>query len=154
MQVSDEKSAGVQELVTFRVSEQEYCVDIMSVKEIRGWTPATPLPNSPEFVEGVINLRGSVLPIVNLGVRLGIDLPPPTSRNVIMIVQRDGNGAGFLVDAVSDILTIQESQMQAAPEIGSVVSRGFIKGVFALDDRMVRYIDLMQVLPAKEESAA
>lgn len=154
MEEPAENSAGIRELVTFRVSDQEYCVDIMTVKEIRGWTPATPLPHSPEFVEGVINLRGSVLPIVNLGARLGMDLPPPSSRNVIMIVQRDGQGAGFLVDAVSDILTIQESQMQPAPEIGSSFSRGFIKGVFALDERMVRYIDLLQALPAKEETAA
>jgi len=152
MQASTENNSAVHELVTFRVSNQEYCVDIKSVKEIRGWTPATPLPHSPDFIEGVINLRGSVLPIVSLGKRLGLDVPPPSSRNVIMIVQQDEHGTGFLVDSVSDIMTVQESQLQPAPDMGSNFAKQFIKSVFALEDTMVRYIDLVQIMPKQEEA--
>ena len=154
MQKTSENTSAVRELVTFRVSDQEYCVDITSVKEIRGWTPATPLPHSPDFVEGVINLRGSVLPIVNLGKRLGLAVKEPNSRNVIMIVQQDGQGTGFLVDSVFDIMTVQEAQLQPAPEIGSQTTRPFIKGVFALEDTVVRYIDLAQIMLAQKEAAA
>lgn len=152
MEETQDRSSAL-ELVTFRVGEQEYCVDIITVKEIRGWTPATPIPHSPDFIEGVINLRGSVLPIVNLGKRLGLDLPPPSSRNVIMIVQNENQGSGFLVDAVSDILTVQDDQLQPAPDVGSTFSRDFIKGVFAMRETMVRYIDLAQIAPRQESAA-
>lgn len=154
IETAEQNAAPTRELVTFRVCEQEYCVDITSVKEIRGWTPATPLPHVPPYIKGVINLRGSVLPIVDLGMRLGLNVEPPTSRNVIMIVQHETQVSGYLVDAVSDILTIQEDQLQSAPDVSSAFTKKFIKGVFALDSRMIRYIDLVQVMPTKEETAA
>lgn len=151
---TDHNINPVRELVTFRIGEQEYCVDITTVKEIRGWTPATPLPHVPEYIKGVINLRGSVLPIIDLGMRLGLEMAEPTSRNVIMIVQHPDQISGYLVDSVSDILTIQEDQLQPAPDVASAFTKKFIKGVFALDSRMIRYIDLVQVMPTSEESAA
>ena len=93
------------EFVAFRVGAQDFCVDIMGVREIRGWTPATPLPHAPPFVRGVINLRGAVLPIVDLAMRFGLGLTEPTPRSVIIVVHVHQQIVGLLVDAVSDILT-------------------------------------------------
>ena len=75
------------ELISFRIGEQEFCVDIMAVREIRGWTPATPVPHSPRFVRGVINLRGAVLPVIDLADRLGLGTAVETARHVIIVVQ-------------------------------------------------------------------
>ena len=80
------------ELIAFRIGAQEFCVDIMSVREIRGFTPATVLPRSPSFVRGVINLRGAVLPIIDLAARLGFPAADPTARHVIMVVQVERTG--------------------------------------------------------------
>ena len=89
------------ELIAFRIEDQEYSVDIMSVREIRGWTAATPLPQSPDYVRGVINLRGTVLPIVDLSARLGLGTVEPTPRHVIIVVHIGKRIVGLLVDAVS-----------------------------------------------------
>ena len=142
------------ELVAFRVGDQEYCVDIMSVREIRGWTPATPLPHSPEFVRGVINLRGSVLPIVDLAGRLGLPSPEPSARHVIIVAQVNDHQVGLLVDAVSDILTIVDEKMQPTPDVASEQAKAFVRGVMAIEDRMIRFIDLERVLPPLRSEAA
>ncbi|MEM9170307.1 MAG: chemotaxis protein CheW [Pseudomonadota bacterium] len=138
---------SARELVSFRIGDQEYCVDIMSVREIRGWTPETALPQAPDFVRGVINLRGSVVPIVDLATRLGLAAPEPSSRHVIMITQIGDQIVGMLVDAVSDILTITSEKIQPTPEIASEAVKAFIIGVIALDGKMIRLLDLNEVLP-------
>src|SRR5581483_5190918 len=99
------------ELMAFRIGAQEFCIDIVSVREIRGWTPATPLPHSPQFVRGVINLRGAVLPIVDLAARLGLGSVDPSSRHVIIVAQVGRQIVGLLVDAVSEILTVPDGRM-------------------------------------------
>src|SRR5882724_7312205 len=100
------------ELMAFRIGAQEFCVDIVSVREIRGWTPATALPHSPIFVRGVINLRGVVLPIVDLAARLGLASVEPTLRHVIIVAQIGQQIVGLLVDAVSEILTVTDDMIQ------------------------------------------
>ncbi len=151
---NEHNTAGARELIAFRIGDQEYCVDIMTVREIRGWTPATPLPHSPSYIRGVINLRGSVLPIVDLAARLGLDLLEPTSRHVIIIAQMEDQIAGFLVNAVSDILTIDDEQLQPTPEVGSEEAKTFVDGVIALEGRMIRFIDLKHVMPPGKSEAA
>jgi len=108
-------SASEVELLSFRLGEEEYSVDIMSVREIRGWTRATPLPHAPDFVRGVINLRGTVLPVVDLSVRLGMAPVMGDARNVIIVVQMGAQTAGLLVDAVSDILNLPRTDLQPPP---------------------------------------
>jgi purine-binding chemotaxis protein CheW len=88
------------EFIAFRIGVQEFCIDIMSVREIRGWTPATALPHAPPYVRGVINLRGSVLPIVDLAERLGFPPTDASARQVIIVVQVGAQIVGLLVDAV------------------------------------------------------
>ncbi|NOX95965.1 MAG: chemotaxis protein CheW [Alphaproteobacteria bacterium] len=136
-----------QELVAFKVGDQEYCVSIMSVREIRGWTKETVLPMAPDYVRGVINLRGSVVPIVDLASRLGLKSVEPSARHVIIISDVDEQIVGFVVDAVSDILTTKRDNIQPTPDVASEAARDFVKGVIALDDRMINLIGLDNVLP-------
>lgn len=141
------------ELLSFRIGENEYSVDIMSVREIRGWSKATTLPHSPGYVRGVINLRGSVLPVIDLAVRLGLDAEEPNARNVIIVVDVDGKTLGLRVDAVSDILAIDETSLQPPPELSADRSRSFVCGLTIVDGRMIRVLDLTNVVPAGEIAA-
>lgn len=142
------------EFVAFRIGAQEFCVDIMGVREIRGWTPATPLPHSPLYVRGVINLRGAVLPIIDLGLRFGLGETEPTARSVIIVAQVHQQIIGLLVDAVSDILIAAEGSMQPTPDVASDLAKTFVKGVYAVDGRMISIVALDSVLPVSAKAAA
>ncbi len=146
--------ARARELIAFRIGAQEFCVDIMSVREIRGWTPATALPQSPSFVRGVVNLRGAVLPIVDLAARLGFAPAEPTARHVIIVAQIDQQVVGLLVDAVSDILSVTDDLLQPTPDVASEMAKTFVRGVLAIDQRMISLISLDHVLPPVEREAA
>jgi purine-binding chemotaxis protein CheW len=153
-EAADNHTGEAVELVAFRIGEQEYCVDIMKVREIRGWTPATILPHSPGFVMGVINLRGTVLPIIDLAARLGMGRAEPTARHVNIVVQVNDQVVGLLVDAVSDILTVPVDDIGPTPDVASEAAKQFVKGVFAIDTRMISLIELTEVLPASLHEAA
>lgn len=133
---------GSRELIAFRIGEQEFCVNIMSVREIRGWTQATPMPHAPAYVLGVINLRGAVLPIVDLSARLGMKDAEPSARHVIIVAQVKNRVVGLLVEAVSDILTITEENIQPVPEISSDLEKQYARGILAIDKRMICMIEL------------
>ncbi len=148
-------SAGLgRELISFRIGQQEFCVDIMEVREIRGWTPATALPDSPPFVRGVINLRGAVLPIIDLGARLGLGPADPTARHVIIVAQVEKQVVGLLVDAVSDILTVTDDMIQPTPDLGSELARASVRGLLAIDGRMVSFLSLSGLLVHDDLEAA
>lgn len=142
------------ELISFRIGEQEFCVDIMAVREIRGWTPATPLPHTPDYVRGVINLRGAVLPIMDLAARLGLGVVEPTARHVIIVVKLGDRLIGLLVDAVSDILSITDANVQPAPDVSCDRVRNFVGGIVTIEDRMISQIALDSLLPELEQQAA
>ena len=142
------------ELISFRVGAQEFCVDIMAVREIRGWSPATPLPHSPGYVRGVINLRGAVLPVLDLGARLGLGPAEPTERHVIIVCRIDGRTVGLLVEAVSDILTVTDDVVQNTPDVACDTVRTFVRGILSVDGRMISLIGLDNVLPDSEAEAA
>ena len=143
-----------QELIAFRIGEQEFCVDIMAVREIRGWTPATPLPHSQKFVRGVINLRGSVLPIIDLSARLGFGYTTPEARHVIIVVRSGDQEAGLLVDAVCDILSVTTDTIQPTPDVASETVRSFVRGILAVDGRMIGVVGLDRFLPDHQEVEA
>jgi purine-binding chemotaxis protein CheW len=149
-----QNGGAARELISFRVGAQEFCVDIMAVREIRGWTAATALPQSPDYVRGVINLRGAVLPIVDLASRLGFASAETTARHVIIVAQIGAQQVGLLVDAVSDILTVTDAMVQPTPEVASDSAKAFIRGLIALDGRMISLIGLDHVLPDLELEAA
>jgi purine-binding chemotaxis protein CheW len=142
------------ELIAIRIGAQEFCIDVMCVREIRGWTPATPLPQSPSFVCGVINLRGTVLPIVDLAARLGFAATEPTARHAIVVAQLGHQVVGLLVDGVSDIFTVTDDKIQPTPDVASEMAKKFVRGVIATDGRMISLITLDSILPSKELQAA
>ena len=142
------------ELLSFHVGAHEYSVDIMSVREIRSWSRTTPLPHSPHYVSGVINLRGMVLPVVDLGLRLGLDQDEQKERSVIIVVDIAGRIIGLKVDAVSDILAVPVSQMRQPPDMSPARDDTFLKALTIVDERMVRVLDLASILPATAEDAA
>ena len=150
---SHSENAGMRELIAFRIGEQEFCVDIITVREIRGFAAATPLPHAPGFVVGVINLRGTVLPIVDLAARLGFGPTVPTARSVVIVVRIDRQLVGLLVDAVSDILTVTDDLLQATPDVASEIARSFVRGVMAFEGRMISMIAVDSVLPQTELAA-
>jgi purine-binding chemotaxis protein CheW len=148
------KDAGVRELISFRVGEQDYCVDIMAVREIRGWSAATQLPQQPPYMRGVINLRGAVLPIMDLAGRLGLPMVEPTVRHVIIVVKAGDRIMGMMVDAVSDILAVTPEMTQETPDLSCDEVKGFLNGIITLEGRMISEIALERLLPGREQIAA
>jgi purine-binding chemotaxis protein CheW len=142
-----EETAARREIVSFRVRGQDFCIDIGHVREIRGWSPTTILPHSPDFVTGVMNLRGNVIPVVDLSQRLGLGRTEPTERHVIVITNFGRGTVGLLVEAVSDIMTVAPGDMKQTPELAGTAATAFVEGVFAAQDCLIRALDLSRVLP-------
>ncbi len=135
------------EFVAFRTAGQDFCFDIQKIREIRGWSEPAILPHAPDFVLGVVNLRGLVVPIVDLSLRLGLPSLAPEERHVIIIALIDTRTVGLVVESVSDIIGVDPADVQPAPDVASDATRSFVEGVIAVDDRMIRLIDLDSVLP-------
>ena len=142
------------EVVSFLIGNQSFCLDIAHVLEIRGWTETTTLPHAPDHVIGMMNLRGTVLPVIDLSVRLGLGRTKPTSRHVIIIAKIEDKCMGFLVDAVSDILTVSPSEIQPTPDVSSDRTAAYIKGVILIKDQTIRAIEAIAILPNQEFEVA
>lgn len=136
-----------QEFIAFHVGSQTYCIDIMAVREIRGWTPATPLPHAPGYVRGVINLRGAVLPVIDLAARLALPIKEPTARHAVIVVQNESQVVGLLVEAVSNIMMVSPDAIQPTPEVASELSRSFIKGIVAAESEVISVLVIKNLLP-------
>jgi purine-binding chemotaxis protein CheW len=139
------------EMISFRVCEQEFCVDIAAVREIRGWTPATPLPQAPVYVCGVINLRGTVMPVIDLRRRLGFGATEPDGRNVIIVVQVHERPAGVLVDAVCETFVLDAAALQAPPLMGGDPSGQFVSAIASIEGRLMAVLNLSAILPVALE---
>lgn len=133
------------QLIAFSIGEQAYGVEITTVREIRAWNGATPLPNTREFVRGVVNLRGTIVPIFDLRARFGAGVTEATKTHVVVVLAVGEKWIGILVDAVSDILTVQKSDIHAVPE-GENMDSELLNGIVTHDSRMVGLIDLVAVV--------
>ncbi len=134
------------QFITFIIAGQEFCADIMSIREIRGWTSTTVLPHSPEYVRGVINLRGNVLPVIDLKCRLGMGRTEATATHVIIVAAVGGRTVGLLVDAVSDIFYAADSDVQPAPDLSRTADLDCIEGIAVADSRMISVIGMPALL--------
>jgi len=152
--ISTAAGADPTKFIAFNISKQRFCIDIMSVREIRGWTPATPLPHAQSFMRGVINLRGGVLPVVDLASRLGFPMNEPTARHVIIVAELPGQIVGFLVDAVSDIIEISPDSIQPTPDVASTMAKDFVRGVIAADKGMISVLRTEKLAPGNLLDAA
>lgn len=143
----------IRQLITFQLGEQILGVDIMAIREIRAWSPATPLPNVPAFVRGVVNLRGVVLPVLDLRRRLGWGATEPTPRHVIIVVSVGEQLHGLIVDAVNDIVALNPDEMQPLPDVGEA-EPSFLEGLVTVDDRMITIVALDRLVDPAPPSAA
>lgn len=153
--VSDKKSTNsaedILQLVSFKLGEEEFGVDILAVQEIIRMIEITRVPNSPHFVEGVINLRGKVLPVVNLRKRLGLPVTEYSKSTRIIVIELDKKTVGFIVDSVSEVLRIPTAVTEPPPQMVGRVDSEYITAVGKLDDRLVILLDLNRVLSNEEK---
>lgn len=133
---------AIAQFLSFTIAKEEYGVDILDVREIKGWIEPTRLPNAPAYVRGVTNLRGTMVPVFDLRARFGLGATEPTRLHVIIIVAVERRIVGMLVDAVSDILTVRQEQVQPAPETERAIDADFLKGLVSVDGRMVALLTL------------
>ncbi len=140
------------QFLTFTIGSAEYGMDIMSVREVKGWSEATRLPNMPEYVRGVLNLRGIIIPIFDLRARFGGGLTQATVKNVVIILAVGTRTVGILVDTVSDILTVTENDIKPSPDTGvdTRPDERFISGLIAVEDRMVVLLDIGKLLSTED----
>lgn len=154
-EIENQKKEGDQilQLVTFMIGNEEYAVDILYVQEINRMIQITKVPNAPEFVEGVINLRGRVIPVIDLRTRLGMEKKEQDNNSRIIVIEVQGNTLGFLVDAVKEVLRIPSSITEVPPELVSTINSEYIKSVGKLEDRLLILIDLEKIFaqPAAKE---
>jgi purine-binding chemotaxis protein CheW len=145
--VISDRTLAQRELISFRIRGQDFCTDIGQVREIRGWTNVTPMPHAPDTVVGVINLRGTVMPVVDLGARLGFSATIPTEHHVIIVVNVHDQWTGLMVEDVSENSTVSADQIQPAPNVGSPLTRQFVEGYILRGDHMMTVIRLDHVIP-------
>ncbi|WP_455203261.1 chemotaxis protein CheW [Kaarinaea lacus] len=167
MELAEQLDSGIQlgtgsdndneQLLTFILAGEEYGVDILRVQEIKGWDSVTPIPNTPDHILGVINLRGTIVPIIDLRLRFGLENIPygPTTVVIMLKVEADDRSRtmGIVVDGVSDVYNIDQESMKPPPDFGSVISVDFVKGLATVDENMVIVLDIDHLLNSGELAA-
>lgn len=142
-----ESAAGdLTQFVSFAIGGDHYAVDIMAVREIKGWSEITHLPKQPDYVRGVLNLRGVIVPIIDLRCRFGQGLTEATPLHVIIIVQIDQQLVGLLADRVSDIISAELAKIKQVPRIAQSARLDFLSGIVTIDKTMIALIDLDNLL--------
>jgi purine-binding chemotaxis protein CheW len=131
-----------EQFLTFRLDGQEYGIAILKVQEIKGWDKMTPIPNSPPYVKGVLNLRGVIVPVFDLRLRFGLPETVRDAFTVIIVVNIGGRLAGIVVDAVSDVINVGAEQQCATPEYEGQQNREFIKGLAQVDGKLLILLDI------------
>jgi purine-binding chemotaxis protein CheW len=154
MNTTLKQSGQSMEIVSFHLGNQEFCIDIMAIREIRGWAPVTPMPHTPPYVLGLINLRGAVIPVIDMACRLGMNMTEPSERSAIIVTDIAGKLVGLLVEQVSDMMTIRGEDLQSAPEIIPETQRAFCRGIVALEKTMVCFLNLDTVIADELAQAA
>jgi purine-binding chemotaxis protein CheW len=145
---SSPQSAGLIQFISFSIDNDQYGVDIMSVREIKGWSEITHIPKQPEHVRGVLNLRGVMVPIIDLRCRFGQGLTQATPIHIVIIVQVGARQVGLLADRVLDIVSSDASQIQPVPRIAQASRIDFLSGLVTVEDSMIALIDLPNLLSA------
>jgi purine-binding chemotaxis protein CheW len=141
------------EIIAFRLQGQEFCVMTRTIREIRGWSPSTPVPRSPREMLGVMNLRGLVIPVIDLATKLGMPATSPNERSAIVVAEIHTMIVGFLVDQVSDILTVNGSQIQPIPDVVTSFNGSFSDGIITHENGMICFLNLARMFPADETQA-
>jgi purine-binding chemotaxis protein CheW len=139
------KSTDILQLVTFRLGEEEYGLDILKIQEVNRWSAVTAMPNTPHYFDGVINLRGRVIPVVNLRKMFGMPFDHAEDCR-IMVVNACGKTVGLIVDAVSEVLRIPANTIETPPDLGVRTSNAYVTGIGKLENRLLLLIDIELLL--------
>ncbi|WP_420474733.1 chemotaxis protein CheW [Noviherbaspirillum sp. ST9] len=145
---SQNESPAAREFLSFRIGAEEYGLDLLSVQEIRGYEPCTLMANSPNYVKGMVNLRGIIVPIVDLRVRLGVPDPSYDALTVVIILNLQGctGTVGIVVDSVKDVVALTTEQIRPAPEVGGGIAADALLGIGTVDGDMVILLDIEKIL--------
>ncbi len=145
---SQEAGGGAQagEFLTFTLGAEEYGIDILKVQEIRGYDAVTRIANAPAYIKGVINLRGTIVPIVDLRIKFRLGEPEYNQFTVVIILNLGGRTVGVVVDGVSDVMTLAAEQVRPAPDFGAIVDTRYVTGLGALDERMLILLDIEKLM--------
>jgi purine-binding chemotaxis protein CheW len=146
-------AASQTQFISFAIGDDQYGVDIMAVREIKGWADITHLPKQPEYVRGVLNLRGAIVPIVDLRCRFGQGLTATTPLHIVIIVQIGGRQIGLIGDRVLDIVSVDAAQIQKVPRTDNGLQTDFLSGLVTHDDGMIALIDLPSLLALQDVAA-
>jgi purine-binding chemotaxis protein CheW len=142
--------AAANEFLTFTLGAEEYGVDILKVQEIRGYGTVTRIPDAPDFVKGVINLRGTIVPVVDMRLKFKLGKSEYNSFTVMIILNIANRVVGMVVDSVSDVVALTADQIRPAPELGSSLGAQFLTGIGALDNRMLILVDIERLMTSAE----
>src|SRR5579863_3870276 len=142
------------EFISFAIGDEQYGVEIMAVREIKGWSSITQLPNQPDYMRGVLNLRGVMVPIVDLRCRFGQGLTNADPMHVVIVVQVDAKTVGLLADRVLDIVAVDASQIQPVPQVSRTARTDFLSGLVTIETAMIALINLDNLLAERIETEA
>ncbi|KQT45282.1 chemotaxis protein CheW [Aureimonas sp. Leaf454] len=142
------------EFLSVRVGIQEFMIDIMQIREIRGWMTSTPMPHSPPSVVGMINLRGTIVPVIDMAEQLGLGGSDPSPSSVVVVVEFHGRLVGLLADAVCDIIMVSDDMIQPTPDVGDSQASDCLGGMVMIDGRIVGIVSLEAILPCSQLQAA
>jgi purine-binding chemotaxis protein CheW len=143
-------TATAREYLTFRLSQEEYGIDILKVQEIRGYEAPTRIANAPSFIKGVVNLRGTIVPIVDMRLKFNCSEAEYSSLTVVIILNLGSRIVGIVVDSVSDVLELQPENVKSAPDIESIVSNDCILGLGSLGERMLILLDIERLMSSSD----
>lgn len=149
MEKMDDLTAA-REYLTFRLDQEEYGIDILKVQEIRGYDTVTKIPEAPEFIKGVINLRGTIVPVVDMRLKFRLSKVEYNEFTVMIVLNIARRVVGMVVDGVSDVLQLTPEQIRPAPEFGNLVNTRFITGIGALDEQMLILIDIEKLMSSDD----
>ncbi|AZP14327.1 chemotaxis protein CheW [Undibacterium parvum] len=141
---------ALQEFLAFTLGQEEYGIDILKVQEIRGYEAVTRIANAPDFLKGVINLRGIIVPIVDMRIKFNLGNPTYDQFTVVIILNIEGRIVGMVVDSVSDVMTLLPEQVRPAPEMGTTFSGDFLIGLGTLEERMLILVDIVKLMSSAE----
>ncbi|WP_417542752.1 chemotaxis protein CheW [Methylophaga thalassica] len=153
LDVVDSVDDGAQQYLTFELADEHYGVEILRVQEIKGWDNVTPIPNTPAHVCGVLNLRGVIVPIVDLRLLFQMPFNPYTKTTVVVVLKVEGitdRVVGIVVDAVSEAQNVDPQMISTAPDLGTVVDTSFIKGITSNDEYMLMLLDIDKLLSVEQ----
>ena len=150
MAAQHESQVAREEFLSFRLGHEEYAIDILKVQEIRAHEAVTRIANAPAYLKGVINLRGHIVPIVDLRVKLAMARVEVSASTVVIILNIGGRVIGMVVDAVSDVVALAPDQIRPAPAFGNVVDASFIRGIAPVEERMLILVDIARLMTSGE----